>query len=153
MAFPSVEVVIPGKRSMPRGMGPLGVCLAEGPWLRVLLALAVTILLSVLPFKAASVSPPLLMSLSAASLDAHAGPVFKDPVKLAHVEFDARHGFLKVAKKTQRKTWGGSPDLGLDSRPRFGFAIQTAPRFTPRRDALSTRASPRPRLRDPPVIG
>ena len=154
MAFPRFEASIFEKGSAPRGAGPLGAISAEGPWLHVLLALAVTMLISVLPFKAPSVSPVFLTTLAAtSSIETHAHPVIKDAVKLAHQKLAPTHGHLKVAKKPQRKSWDASLDLASSANAPRDRAVQAAAQRPYLRDALATRASPRFRLRDPPALG
>lgn len=118
----------------------------------MLLVLAVTILLSVLPFKAPSVSP-IVLTTAASTLATNAGPILKDASALAHQKLAPTHGHLKVAKKPQRKSWAASLDLASGSHAARAWAVQAA---TPRphlRDARPTRASPRFRLRDPPALG
>lgn len=153
MAFPRFEAVIPFKAPSPPGAGAFGMASAEQTWLRVLLALAVTVLLSVLPFKAPSVTPFVLQSLASAPTLQDSAPVLRDAVKLAHQALSPTHPSLKVAKKSNRKLWSANLDLASGGQAAAMRELPFERRRLDRRDALLSRSPPRIRLRDPPLLG
>ncbi|MNR82964.1 hypothetical protein D3C72_137340 [compost metagenome] len=127
---------------------------ADQAWLRVLLALAVTILLSVLPFKAPSVTPFVLQSLPPGpELQKDTAPVLRDAAKLDQEGLNPTHQSLKVAKKSNRKHGSADLDLAAGSEAAFVMAAPFKPSRLDRRDAPPTRPPPRLRLRAPPVLG
>jgi len=154
MAIPRFEALIPFKAPSPPGVGAFGVASADQTWLRVLLALAVTMLLSVLPFKAPSVTPFILQSLPPGpELQKDAAPLLRDAIKLDQEGLNPALQSLKVAKKSNRKHGSADLDLASGSESAFVLAAPFKPSRLDRRDAPPTRPPPRLRLRDPPIIG
>ena len=151
MASPRFEAFHHGMGSAPLAEGPFGMATGDQRWLRLLLVFAVTVLLSVLPFKAPSVKPILLTSVSTGSaLLQDAGPTLRDTASLPPLELGATHGHLKVAKKPQRKSWGldVEPMSGRDATSHYDAAPE--PRHPLLFSAQGTRSPPRQRLRAPP---
>lgn len=122
--------------------------------LRLLLIVAVTILLSVLPFKAPSVKP-IVMSNGPAeyTLLAEMGPLLRDAGDLADEEVAETPGSLKVAKKSNRNVWGADHDLSSENPLAIHWVKSPKTGHAHARDRLGTRSPPCQRLRAPPGNG
>lgn len=151
MASPRFEAILHGKGPAPLADGPFGMASVDRCWLRLLLVFAVTILLSVLPFKAPSVKPLLLSSVSTGStLLVDSGPTWRDLASLPQMERGTPHGHLKVAKKPQRKSWGVDIDPSAGRAAVTGYEAEPDLRPPLLFSAQGTRSPPRQRLRAPP---
>jgi hypothetical protein len=124
-----------------RGPVPTGI---EPRWIRAILALAVTMLLSVLPFKAPSVGPLVLTTPLGETEHVAAA------ASMERAELSPAPAFLKVAKNPNRKSWGGDLHLaaGKAADPECRTPAQL--RRPDLGDGRIARSLPRLRLRDPP---
>jgi hypothetical protein len=146
MASPYLQAGNPTKAAEPTLSAALWKACADRLWLRGLLVLAVTILLSVLPFKAPSIDTSgLVMRLTGADL-AQAESISKDRDDLVAAPLS-----LKVAKRTSRKFWPSN----LDAPAAAPMPLDRVARRLPRRPgvlaSLTSRSPPQLRLRDPPL--
>ncbi len=128
-------------RDSSRGPVPTGI---EPRWIRALLALAVTMLLSVLPFKAPSVSP--LVPTTPLGETEHVA----DAASMERAELSSAPAILKVAKNSNRKSWGGDLHLAAGKASPSERKTPADLRRPDLRDGRIARSPPRLRLRDPP---
>lgn len=151
MVSPRFEAIQNGKDSASLVENPFGMACIDRRWLKLLLVLAVTILLSVLPFKTPSVR---VIEMSgahsvAAALDDF-GPTLRHTSSLPHRELAATHRSVQVAEKPNRKSWHAdiAPSPGRDAPT--GYAETAEPKRPQLLIAQGTRPPPCLGLRDPP---
>lgn len=151
MVSPRFEAILTGKDSASLVENPFGMACIDQRWLKLLLVLAVTILLSVLPFKTPSVKVIGMSGAhSAVAVLDDSGPTLRHASSQPHRELAATHRSVQVTEKPNRKSSHVdlAPSPGRDAPA--GYADTAEPARPQLLIAQGTRPPPCLGLRDPP---
>ena len=151
MLSPRFEAILGGKDSASLVEHPFRMARIDRRLLKLLLVLAVTILLSVLPFKSPSVTVLGIAGVaSEVSVLDDSGPTLRHGSSLPQWELTATHRSLQVTGKPIRKSWHVdlAPSPGQDAPA--GYTDPAEPTRPQLLIAQGTRPPPCFGLRDPP---
>ena len=151
MLSPRFEAILDGKDSTSLVAYPFRMARLDRRLLKLLLVLAVTILLSVLPFKSPSVTVIGISGVaSAVTVLDDTGPSLRQASALPQRELAATHRSLQVAGKPIRKFWHVDLAPSPSHDAPAGYSDTAEPTRPQLLIAQGTRPPPCLGLRDPP---